>query len=82
MINKKSVAQANKDRDLQKPFLDFLLKELQENNKTIIYNFGTFEKIPSRKGSHWDIRAKKNVKAKRKYRIKFRPATKLKEWLR
>jgi len=80
---KKSIDQQNLDIEFQTPFLEFIMKELKERKKSIVYNLGTFEVLPGKAGQYWNMIDKKmTTEGKRKFRVRFKMSPKLKQWLK
>ena len=66
-----------------KQLTNFLIEELLEKGKVIIYNFGTFELLPVRKGKYYNMHRKEETEeGKRKWRVRFKMATGLKNKLK
>lgn len=66
-----------------KQLTNFLIEELLEKGKVIIYNFGTFELLPARKGKYYNMHRKEETEeGKRKWRVRFKMATGLKNKLK
>lgn len=68
-----------KDKELT----EYLVEKLLKHGKVIIYNFGTFELLPARKGKYYNMhRKEETTEGKRKWRVRFKMATALKEKLK